>query len=211
MAFNRKHDLKNAKPQEDEIYGIFMGYNNLDPLVEKICNHFAEQPLETTLQKSHSICSYNALIGFQNSQSFLFAIWLCPELELGKEAQPRRFEPFQAGIQNICMDILKGKFLSVQEFVTNAVTDYHSYSKKLKHFTFSWLMFLFFFFLRPLRLAHTFRPPRRHCFRTRSPPVRLRCFRARRHFRTHLQTRSDSSYSLAELSSTLKSSSNSCS
>lgn len=123
MAFNKKHELEEREAAEDELYGIFMGYNCIDPLVEKICNHFEEQPLEPRYKKViQSVRTTTRRI--PKLAIILFAIWLCPELELGKEAQPRRFEPFQAGIQNICMDILKGKFLSVQEFVTNAVTDY---------------------------------------------------------------------------------------
>ena len=123
MAFDQKHALEEREAQEDELYAIFMGYNNVDPLVEKICNHFDEQPLELRYKKiiqqvretQHRIPKLAMII---------FAIWLCPELELGKNAQPRRFEPFEGGIQQICMDILKGKFLSVQECVTNAITDY---------------------------------------------------------------------------------------
>ena len=123
MAFDQKTKLEEREAQEDELYGIFMGYTNLDELVEKICTHFDQQPLEQRYKRviqnvrdtQHRIPKLAVI---------LFAIWLCPELEIGKTAQPRRFEPFQAGIQAICMDILKGKFLSVQEFVTNAVTDY---------------------------------------------------------------------------------------
>ena len=123
MAFDQKHEMEEREAQEDELYGMFMGYNDLDPLVEKICIYFEEQPLEPRYKKiiqqvretQHRMPKL-ALI--------LFAIWLCPELEIGKAAQPRRFEPFEAGIQTICMNILKGKFLSIQEFVTNSITDY---------------------------------------------------------------------------------------
>jgi len=123
MAFDRKHDLEERESEEDEIYGIFMGYKNVDPLVEQICDHFAQQPLEPrykkVIEKVRTTTSRIPKLAI-----ILFGIWLCPELELGKNAQPRRFEPFEAGIQVICMNILKGKFLSVQEFVVNAVTDY---------------------------------------------------------------------------------------
>ena len=54
----------------------------------------------------------------------IFAIWLCPELNLGENAQPRRFEPFLQGVQKMCMNILEGRMLSLQEFVGNTVTDY---------------------------------------------------------------------------------------
>jgi len=123
MAFNRKHDLEEREAEEDELYGIFMGYKNIDPLVERICNHFSEQALEPRYKKVIENVR-NSTHRIPKIAIIIFAIWLCPELELGKNAQPRRFEPFEQGIQGICMDILKGKFLSVQEFVTNAVTDY---------------------------------------------------------------------------------------
>ena len=123
MAFDKKHELEEREAAEDDLYGIFMGYNNIEPMVEKVCNHFAEQPLEPRYKKIiESVRTTTRRI--PKLAIIIFAIWLCPELELGKNAQPRRFEPFETGIQNICMDILKGKFLSVQEFVTNAVTDY---------------------------------------------------------------------------------------
>lgn len=123
MAFDKKHALEQREAQEDALYGMFMGYTDLTPLVEKICSHLMQQNLEPRYKKiieqvrttKHRVAKL-AII--------LFAIWLCPELEIGKHAQPRRFEPFEAGIQNICMHILKGKFLSVPEFVVNAVTDY---------------------------------------------------------------------------------------
>lgn len=123
MAFAQKHELEELEAQEDELYGVFMGYSDVDPLVEKVCNYFEQQPLEQRYKKviqevrttQHRVPKL-ALI--------LFGIWLCPELEIGKQANPRRFEPFEANIQSICMNILKGKFLSLQEFVTNALTDY---------------------------------------------------------------------------------------
>ena len=123
MAFDAKHELEMREAQEDELYGIFMGYIDADPMVERICDYFSQQPLEQRYKKvleqvrksSHRMPKLAMII---------FAIWLCPELNIGKNAQPRRFEPFECGIQNICMGILKGKCLSVQEFVTNAITDY---------------------------------------------------------------------------------------
>ena len=123
MAFDNKHELEQREAQEDELYGIFFGYNDASPLVEKICNHLLQQPLEERYKKIiETVRTRNDRI--PKLAIILFAIWLCPELEIGKNAQPRRFEPFQQGIQSICMNILKGKFLSVQEFVTNALTDY---------------------------------------------------------------------------------------
>jgi 3-methyladenine DNA glycosylase/8-oxoguanine DNA glycosylase len=123
MAFDQKHELEEREAQEDELYAIFMGYTNADPIVEHICTHLEQQPLEQRYK--------NVIQKVRQTQKripklaiILFAIWLCPELKIGKSAQPRRFEPFEAGIQAICMNILKGKFLSLQEFVTNAVTDY---------------------------------------------------------------------------------------
>ena len=123
MAFDKKHEIEEREATEDDLYGIFMGYNNIDPIVEKVCIHLAEQPLEPRYKKViENVRTTTRRI--PKLAIIIFGIWLCPELKIGQNAHPRRFEPFQAGIQNICMDILKGKFLSVQEFVTNAVTDY---------------------------------------------------------------------------------------
>ena len=123
MAFDRKHNLEQREAQEDELYGIFFGYMDLTPVVERVCNHLMAQNIEERYKVIiEKVRTNNDRI--PKLAIILFAIWLCPELNLGEKAQPRRFEPFKLGIQNICMSILKGKFLSVQEFVTNAITDY---------------------------------------------------------------------------------------
>ena len=92
-------------------------------MVERICNHFKsvqlpkryEDIVNNVVQK-HDRMPKLAII--------LFGIWLCPELDLGKNAQPRRFEPFEANIQKLCMRILQGEMLSLQDFVCHTLTDY---------------------------------------------------------------------------------------
>ena len=123
MSFDAKQLLEQREAEEDELYAIFFGYKDIQPCVEKVCTHLLQHNIEERYRKiidnvrtKHDRMPKLALI--------LFAIWLCPSLKLGENAQPRRFEPFQLGIQGICMNILKGKFLSLQDFVTNAITDY---------------------------------------------------------------------------------------
>ena len=77
MAFDRKHDLEERESEEDEIYGIFMGYKNVDPLVEQICDHFAQQPLEPRYKKVIEKRPHDHAVAFPNWQSFSLAIWLC--------------------------------------------------------------------------------------------------------------------------------------
>ena len=129
MSFDAKELLEQREADEDELYAIFFGYKDIDPIVQKVCNHLQQQNIEERYKKiienvrtKHDRVPKLALL--------IFAVWLCPSLELGKNAQPRRFEPFVNSIQYMCMDILKGKFLSVQDFVTNAITDYIVTPKK---------------------------------------------------------------------------------
>ena len=123
MSYDQKALLEQREADEDELYAIFYGYRDVQPMVDKICNHLLKLDLKprykTVIQQvlhKHDRIPKLAII--------VFAIWLCPELRLGVKAQPRRFEPFEQHIQKICMDILEGRFLSVQEFVGSALTDY---------------------------------------------------------------------------------------
>ena len=123
MSYDAKEKSEKRNAEEDELFAAFYGHSDIQPLVERICEHLRQCNLEerylTVLDKvrtKHDRMPKLALI--------VFAIWLCPSLELGKNSQPRRFEPFQKNIKAICMNILEGRSLSVQEFVRDALTDY---------------------------------------------------------------------------------------
>lgn len=123
MSFAEKDLLEQREAEEDELYAIFFGHSDIQPMVKKICNHLKSVQLpkryEDIINKvieKHDRMPKLAII--------LFGIWLCPELDLGKNAQPRRFEPFENGIQKLCMEILKGEKLSLQDFVCHTLTDY---------------------------------------------------------------------------------------
>lgn len=123
MSFDDKERLEQREAEEDDIYAIFFGYKDIQPTVVKIAKHLrgvlTEQrylDVVNKVESEHDRLPKLALV--------IFAIWLCPELELGKGAQPRRFEPFLQGVQKMCMNILEGRMLSLQEFVGNTVTDY---------------------------------------------------------------------------------------
>ena len=123
MSFDDKERLEQREAEEDDIYAIFFGFKDIQPYVERIRDHLQTvdlgQRYVNIIDKvvtQHDRMPKIALV--------IFAIWLCPELELGKNAQPRRFEPFLSGVQRMCMDMLEGKMLSLQEFVGNTVTDY---------------------------------------------------------------------------------------
>ena len=123
MSFADKDLLEQREAEEDELYAIFFGHRDIQAMVERICNHFKsvqlpkryEDIVNNVVQK-HDRMPKLAII--------LFGIWLCPELDLGKNAQPRRFEPFEANIQKLCMRILQGEMLSLQDFVCHTLTDY---------------------------------------------------------------------------------------
>jgi len=123
MSFDDKERLEQREASEDDIYAIFFGYKDIQPYVVKVVAHMrtviTEKRYLDILKKvetEHDRLPKIALI--------IFAIWLCPELNLGENAQPRRFEPFVQAIQKMCMNILEGRLLSLQEFVGNTVTDY---------------------------------------------------------------------------------------
>ena len=123
MSFDDKERLEQREADEDDIYAIFFGYKDIQPYVTRVVTHMrtviTEQRYLDIIKKvevEHDRLPKIALI--------IFAIWLCPELNLGKNAQPRRFEPFTLGVQDMCMNILEGRLLSLQEFVGNTVTDY---------------------------------------------------------------------------------------
>ena len=123
MSFDRKEILEHNNAKQDELFAAFYGYSDLNHIVDKICNHMH------TLNLGERYDAIVENIQTKNKRTpklaiIVFAIWLFPGLNLGANALPRRFEPFQANIKSICMEILVGKSLSLQEFVQNALTDY---------------------------------------------------------------------------------------
>lgn len=123
MSFDEKERLEQREAAEDDIYAIFFGYKDIQPMISKIAVHLRSVLTEpryldivNKVESEHDRLPKLALV--------IFAIWLCPELKLGANAQPRRFEPFLQGVQKMCMNILEGRMLSLQEFVGNTITDY---------------------------------------------------------------------------------------
>lgn len=123
MSFDDKERLEQREADEDDIYAIFFGYKDIQPFVTRAAAHMRTVLTEkryldiiNRVEVEHDRLPKLALV--------IFAIWLCPELNFGENAQPRRFEPFLQGVQKMCMNILEGRMLSLQEFVGNTVTDY---------------------------------------------------------------------------------------
>lgn len=123
MSYDEKERLEQREADEDDIYAVFFGYKDIQPMVVKIARYLRTVLTEerylnvvNRVEKDHDRMPKIALV--------IFAIWLCPELKLGANAQPRRFEPFVQGVQKMCMNILEGRMLSLQEFVGTTVTDY---------------------------------------------------------------------------------------
>lgn len=123
MSFDRKEILEHQNAKDDDLFAAFYGYSDLNPMVKKICDHMYTLKLgERYEHVIHDILTKNKRT--PKLAIIVFAIWLFPHLKLGENALPRRFEPFQQNIKSICMEILEGKSLSLQEFVNNALTDY---------------------------------------------------------------------------------------
>lgn len=123
MSFDNKEMMEHQNAEDDDLFAAFYGYSDLNPMVEKICSHMY------TLKLGERYDRVITDILTKNKRTpklaiIVFAIWLLPKLNIGKNALPRRFEPFQENIKSICMGILEGRSLSIQEFVNNALTDY---------------------------------------------------------------------------------------
>ena len=123
MSFSAKEAMHQQEADEDHLYAIFFGHASMQPDIDAIYEHLMKLKLEKRyedvlikVQASHNRMPKLAMI--------LFALWLCPELKLEKGSNPMRSEPFLANIQRACMEMLEGKHLSLQDFVTNTLTDY---------------------------------------------------------------------------------------
>ena len=123
MSFTAKEAMHQREADEDHLYAMFFGHATMQPDIEKIYAHLMKLPLEkrykdvlNKVRATHNRMPKLAMI--------LFALWLCPELNLEKGSNPMRSEPFVANIQRACMDMLKGKHLSLQDFVVHTLTDY---------------------------------------------------------------------------------------
>jgi hypothetical protein len=123
MSFSAKEAMHQQQADEDHLYAIFFGHASMQPDIEKIYTHLMKLPLEKrykdVLDKLHT--SHNRM---PKLAMILFALWLCPELKLEKGSNPAKAEPFLANIQRTCMDMLKGRHLSLQDFVVHTLTDY---------------------------------------------------------------------------------------
>lgn len=123
MSFAEKDLLEQREADEDELYAIFFGHKDIEPMVRRVSDHLATLQLPPRYQDIiQKISQKNDR--YPKLAIILFGIWLCPELKLGENAQPRRFEPFQEGLQDICLRMLRGEMLCLQDFVCNALTDY---------------------------------------------------------------------------------------
>ena len=106
---------------EDTMLKIMYGMEDVD--VNRIVNHVSKYNLTDTekqaLQKVQQDSDVTAKLFLM-----VFALWLAPELDLKKGALPRRFEPFEKALPDLCMDMLEGRIVTLQAFVNRAVADY---------------------------------------------------------------------------------------
>ena len=101
MSYDQKQVIEQREADEDELYALFYGYADIQPMVNKICNHMLTLDLNSRYKTIiENVMNKNDRI--PKLATIIFAIWLFPELRLGSNAQPRRFEPFERNIQSIC-------------------------------------------------------------------------------------------------------------
>jgi len=98
-------------------------YGTTDVDMEKIAKHVKKYNLTATERATlERVCKDHRTEPRLFMQ--MFAMWLAPELNLAEGALPRRFEPFQQALEPMCMDMLEGRIVSLQQFVHHAVGEY---------------------------------------------------------------------------------------
>ena len=123
MSYDQKQVIEQREADEDELYALFYGYADIQPMVNKICNHMLTLDLNSRYKTIiENVMNKNDRI--PKLATIIFAIWLFPELRLAATPSQDASSLLNENIQSICMNILEGRHLSVQEFVGSALTDY---------------------------------------------------------------------------------------
>jgi len=120
-VYDQRQQLRQREMDEDPLLALMYGMRDVD--VDKIAAHVKQYTLTArelaTLERVTKDHHPEPRLFLQ-----IFAMWLAPELQLAEGALPRRFEPFEQALQKMCMDMLEGRFLSLQEFVHHSVGEY---------------------------------------------------------------------------------------
>ncbi len=120
-VYDRRQQLRQRETDEDPLLATMYGTADVD--MDKISNHVKQYNLTATERATlERVCKDHRAEPRLFMQ--MFAMWLAPELNLAEGALPRRFEPFQQALEPMCMDMLEGRIVSLQQFVHHAVGEY---------------------------------------------------------------------------------------
>lgn len=120
-VYDRRQQLRQRETDEDPLLAMMYGVEdvNMQTIAEHVSKFNLTDTERDTLQR---VC--NDTRAEPRLFMLFFALWLAPELDLAKGALPRRFEPFQQALKPLCMDMLEGRIVSLQQFVRQTIGDY---------------------------------------------------------------------------------------
>ena len=120
-AYDRRQQLRQREMDEDALLKTLYGMQDVD--MQTIAAHVRTYTLSDT-EKAILERAENDHRSEPRLFMLMFALWLAPHLNLAEGALPRRFEPFQQALPNLCMDMLEGRVVSLQQFVRQAAAEY---------------------------------------------------------------------------------------
>lgn len=120
-VYDQRQQLRQREMDEDPLLALMYGMRDVD--MDKIAAHVKKYKLT-----ARELAILERVVKDHHTEPRLFmqmfGMWLAPELNLAEGALPRRFEPFEKALQSMCMGMLEGRFLSLQEFVHHCVGEY---------------------------------------------------------------------------------------
>ncbi len=120
-VYDRRQQLRQRETDEDPLLALMYGVKDVD--IDKIAEHVNTYNLTDTERATlQRVCQDQR----PEPRLFMmiFALWLAPQLNLAEGALPRRFEPFQQALKPLCMDMLEGRIVSLQQFVRHTIGEY---------------------------------------------------------------------------------------
>lgn len=117
--FTRGDAIRQTRADSDALYAYFFGHCDLTPAMQNILQdlekHDISDHMMSTLRKA---ATHNA----RTPMLFILIIGLWCGVEI--DGCPMRSEKFTAIIDRECIKMITGKYVNINDFVTNVLTEY---------------------------------------------------------------------------------------
>ena len=127
MALILQRDLQRRQYRDDLWHVFFSSDNKTQAIVERVNRGFAEIDIPDRMR---AVLTKTVETGdkFARVAMILFGLWLVPEIQeelmRDQRVNPRYFVPFVEQLQDMCIKMLHGKFVTVQSFVLECMCNY---------------------------------------------------------------------------------------